>query len=77
MGGRLDSTNLVKPLVSVVTPISYDHESFLGTTLGQIAGEKAGIIKQGSKAVIAPQQPEAMEVIMNRCIEQHVLPNFW
>jgi dihydrofolate synthase/folylpolyglutamate synthase len=76
MGGRLDSTNLVKPLISVVTPVSYDHEKYLGNTLKEIAAEKAGIIKQGSKAVIAPQPVEAMEVIMRRCLEERVLPIF-
>ena len=76
MGGRLDSTNLVKPLISVITPISYDHEKFLGNTLKEIAGEKAGIIKHGSKAVIGPQPAEAMEVLMQRCLEERVLPVF-
>jgi len=60
MGGRLDATNLVKPLVSVITPVSYDHEKYLGKTLKEIAGEKAGIIKRGSKVVIAPQPFEPM-----------------
>ena len=51
MGGRLDSTNAVTPLVSVVTPIAMDHMSWLGDTLPEIAGEKAGIIKSGVPAV--------------------------
>src|SRR5581483_3503815 len=76
MGGRLDATNLVQPLISVVTPISYDHEKYLGSTLTEIAGEKAGIIKHGSKAVISPQPVEAMDVIMRRCLERRVLPVF-
>lgn len=60
MGGRLDSTNILTPLVSVITNISYDHTSILGNTLGEIAGEKGGIIKPGVPVVSAPQQPEAL-----------------
>jgi dihydrofolate synthase/folylpolyglutamate synthase len=63
LGGRLDATNVVDPLVSVITALSYDHMSVLGNTLGQIATEKAGIIKTGRPVVSAPQKPEAMEVI--------------
>lgn len=54
LGGRLDATNVVTPLVSVITGIDYDHMEYLGTTLPQIAGEKAGIIKQGAPAVLGP-----------------------
>ncbi len=64
LGGRLDATNVIeKPLVSVITPISMDHESFLGDSLASIAYEKAGILKPGVPAVIARQVPEAMSVI--------------
>lgn len=63
MGGRLDSTNTVVPLVSVITPIDMDHQAWLGDTLAAIAGEKAGIIKPGVPVVSAPQQPEAREVL--------------
>jgi len=64
LGGRLDATNVVaNPLVSVITPISLDHEKFLGATLPEIAGEKAGIIKPGVPVVVAPQPDEAMGVI--------------
>jgi dihydrofolate synthase/folylpolyglutamate synthase len=76
MGGRLDATNLVQPVVSVITPISYDHEKYLGSTLTEIAGEKAGIIKHGAKVVVAPQPIEAMDVIMRRCLEKRTLPVF-
>lgn len=55
LGGRLDATNVVHPKLCVITPISYDHQSFLGTTLEQIAAEKYGILKPGVPAVIAPQ----------------------
>ncbi len=64
LGGRLDATNVIdKPAVSIITPISIDHEQFLGNTLTAIAGEKAGIIKRGVPVVVGPQQDEAMEVI--------------
>ncbi len=63
LGGRLDATNLVTPLVSVITSISYDHTQILGDTLTEIATEKAGIIKPGIPVVSAPQQPEALEAI--------------
>ncbi len=63
LGGRLDATNVLTPLVSVITSISLDHTHLLGDTLGQIAREKAGIIKPGVPVVVAPQPPEAMEAI--------------
>ena len=63
MGGRLDATNAVTPIVSVITPIDYDHQKWLGNTLAEIAGEKAGIIKAGVPVVCAPQAPEAEAVI--------------
>lgn len=64
MGGRLDATNVVeKPIISVVTPIDYDHMEHLGDTLGKIAFEKAGIIKEDNYVVSYPQEAEAMEVI--------------
>ncbi len=63
LGGRLDATNVVIPVVSVITSISYDHTQLLGNTLTQIAGEKAGIIKPGVPVVAAPQYEEARQVI--------------
>ena len=57
LGGRLDATNIVLPRVAVITSLSYDHVGLLGHTLGEIAGEKAGIIKPGVPVVVAPQQP--------------------
>jgi dihydrofolate synthase/folylpolyglutamate synthase len=63
LGGRLDATNVITPEVSVITPISIDHEQFLGNTLTKIAAEKAGIIKRGVPVVVGPQPEEAMEVI--------------
>ncbi|WP_170341513.1 bifunctional folylpolyglutamate synthase/dihydrofolate synthase [Ruegeria arenilitoris] len=64
LGGRLDATNvIVKPAVTVITPVSIDHEQFLGNTLAKIAAEKAGIIKRGVPCIVGPQPEEAMEVI--------------
>lgn len=63
MGGRLDSTNVVTPLVSVITNIDLEHTEFLGTTLEQIAGEKAGIVKEGVPVVTGAVQPEVIAVI--------------
>jgi dihydrofolate synthase / folylpolyglutamate synthase len=70
MGGRLDATNVATPLVSVVTPISFDHTEVLGDTIPKIAREKAGIIKPYGLAVIAPQRPEAWRVIHDVCVAQ-------
>jgi dihydrofolate synthase/folylpolyglutamate synthase len=69
LGGRLDATNAVQSDVSVITPIALDHEKWLGHTLAQIAGEKAGIIKPGVPVISAPQHPEAKEVIRARAAE--------
>ena len=64
LGGRLDATNVVEqPAATVITPVSIDHEQFLGDTLGKIAAEKAGIIKPGVPCIVGPQQDEALEVI--------------
>jgi len=63
LGGRLDATNVVTPKVSVITSLSYDHMAVLGDTLAKIAGEKAGIIKQGVPVVSSPQKGEALEVL--------------
>ena len=69
MGGRLDATNVVEPLVSVITDISLDHQKFLGDTVGQIAREKAGIIRRGGVVVTLPQTPEANDVIGNMILD--------
>ena len=68
MGGRLDATNVVHPLVSVITDISLDHQKFLGNTIAEIAGEKAGIVRENGVAVLLPQHPQANEVL-GRAIE--------
>jgi dihydrofolate synthase / folylpolyglutamate synthase len=69
MGGRLDATNVVEPLVSVITDISLDHQKFLGNTVGEIAREKAGIIRPGGVVVTLPQQPAANDVIGNTILD--------
>ena len=78
LGGRLDATNVVnKPLLTSITPISIDHVSFLGETLTEIAGEKAGILKPGVPCVVGRQEQEAFDVIERRaeelCAPLHVV----
>lgn len=69
LGGTLDSTNVITPILQVITSISFDHTNLLGNTLEEIAREKAGIIKKGIPTVIYPQQEEALNVIKNKCFE--------
>jgi dihydrofolate synthase / folylpolyglutamate synthase len=67
LGGRLDTTNVIRaPAVTAITPVSLDHQAFLGPTVAAIAGEKAGILKPGAPAVIGPQSDEAAAVIEAR-----------
>lgn len=71
MGGRMDTTNVIpSPLVSVITPISYDHMTILGNTLTEIATEKAGIIKSGTTVVSAKQEPEVVHVLEEACTKR-------
>ena len=69
MGGRLDSTNVIDPLISLITNIGYDHTEFLGDTLEKIAGEKAGIIKANRPVVISEIQAETKEVFKAKALE--------
>jgi dihydrofolate synthase/folylpolyglutamate synthase len=71
LGGRLDATNVILPLVSVITSLSFDHTAILGNTLAQIAREKAGIIKANVPVVCAPQRDEATSVIEQVAREQN------
>jgi dihydrofolate synthase/folylpolyglutamate synthase len=71
LGGRLDATNIVMPKVSVITSLSYDHMAVLGNTLALIAGEKAGIIKEGVPVVSSPQKDEALEVLLRVASERN------
>jgi dihydrofolate synthase/folylpolyglutamate synthase len=69
LGGRLDATNVVEPVLTAITPIDFDHEAYLGHTIEAIAGEKAGILKAGVPAVFARQRPEASAVLEARARE--------
>jgi dihydrofolate synthase / folylpolyglutamate synthase len=71
LGGRLDATNVVSPIVSVITRIDFDHENFLGHSLKEIAGEKTGILKPQVAAVFAAQVPEVREVLLAKASELH------
>ena len=69
LGGRLDATNILTPAVTIITPVDFDHENFLGHSLHEIATEKAGILKPNTPVVVAQQLPEAREVILKRAKE--------
>jgi dihydrofolate synthase/folylpolyglutamate synthase len=71
MGGRLDSTNIITPVLSVITNIGHDHMEFLGSTLEAVAGEKAGIIKEGVPVIIGETQNETREVFIRRAGEMN------
>ncbi len=70
LGGRLDATNVVTPEVSVITPVSLDHMAILGDTIGEIAADKAGIIKPEIPVIVGPQFPEAVDAIDRAAAEQ-------
>jgi dihydrofolate synthase/folylpolyglutamate synthase len=72
LGGRLDATNVVEPEISIITPIDFDHEAFLGSSIESIAAEKAGILKKGRQAVFSAQRPEALRVLETRALELDV-----
>jgi dihydrofolate synthase/folylpolyglutamate synthase len=69
LGGRLDATNVVDPVLSVITTISYDHQAILGNSIAEIASEKAGIIKPGKPVVLASQTNEALQVLLQKAVE--------
>lgn len=71
LGGRLDSTNVISPIISVITNISFDHMNLLGNTLAQIASEKAGIIKQNTPVVIGELQQETISVFREKALEMN------
>lgn len=75
LGGRLDSTNIITPLLSVITNIGFDHTEFLGDTLAKIAGEKAGIIKSDVPCVIGETDPKTAPVFMAKAQECNILGN--
>ncbi|GAA0181876.1 folylpolyglutamate synthase/dihydrofolate synthase family protein [Clostridium sediminicola] len=70
LGGRLDATNVITPILSIITSISYDHINILGDTIEKIAYEKAGIIKNNVPVILYPQYPEAYKTIRNICKER-------
>jgi dihydrofolate synthase/folylpolyglutamate synthase len=72
MGGRLDATNVVTPALSVITPVDFDHEAYLGRSIEAIAGEKAGILKPGIPAILSAQRPEAEATILDRAPRREV-----
>jgi dihydrofolate synthase/folylpolyglutamate synthase len=76
LGGRLDATTVAGARWVAITPVALDHQEYLGNTLAEIAAEKAAIIRPGTRAVIAPQEPDALEVILRRCRECEVEPRF-
>src|ERR1700686_2807137 len=69
MGGRLDATNVVEPRLSIITDVALDHQKYLGETVGEIAREKAGIIRHGGVVVTLPQLPDANDVIGNAILD--------
>ncbi len=71
MGGRLDSTNIIQPILSIISNISYDHTQFLGNSLPAIAYEKAGIIKPNTPVVVGEYHPETAPVFVNKAIESN------
>ncbi|MBC5626940.1 bifunctional folylpolyglutamate synthase/dihydrofolate synthase [Clostridium sp. NSJ-49] len=71
LGGRLDSTNVIIPIVSVITSISFDHTNLLGNNLREIAGEKCGIIKRNIPTIVFPQQEEVMDVVIKKCEKEN------
>ncbi|MCI0354936.1 MAG: bifunctional folylpolyglutamate synthase/dihydrofolate synthase [Acidobacteria bacterium] len=71
MGGRLDATNLVEPVVSVITDVALDHEKYLGNTIAEIGREKAGIIRERGVVVTLPQHPQANDAIGNTILERN------
>ena len=77
MGGRLDATNIIQPVVTVITTISHDHKEFLGDTLGEIAREKAGIIKSGVPVVSSRQEPEAERVLKEKAQKEEAEISFY
>ncbi len=78
LGGRLDASNvLAKPMANIITPIGYDHQDYLGNTLAEIAGEKAGILREGVPAFIAHQEGEAMDSIRAHSAEFYVAGENW
>ena len=75
LGGRLDATTVARASTVAITPISLDHQEYLGETLRDIASEKAAIIRPGVMAIVGPQPAEALDVILQQCKESDVIPD--
>jgi dihydrofolate synthase / folylpolyglutamate synthase len=76
LGGRLDATNILPPGRCVLTPISLDHRQILGRTIGQIAADKAHILKRGGQAFLMPQRAVAREILLERCRRESLTPSW-
>ncbi|MFB3904286.1 MAG: folylpolyglutamate synthase/dihydrofolate synthase family protein [Acidobacteriota bacterium] len=76
MGGRTDSTNIVEPVLSVITPVSIDHQQYLGRSLEEIAYQKAGIIHRHGTAISAPQRPEVAAILEQEATDQEVVLSY-
>jgi dihydrofolate synthase / folylpolyglutamate synthase len=74
LGGRFDATTAARTEIVAITPVDYDHQRILGDSLTEIAAEKAAIIREDTKVIVAPQKPEARKVILGRCREKGVEP---
>jgi dihydrofolate synthase / folylpolyglutamate synthase len=74
MGGRLDATNIADPCLSVITDVDYDHQRFLGNTLGEIAHEKAGIMRPGGMVILLPQHPQVNDTLGREIVERNARP---
>ena len=72
MGGRLDSTNVVDPVLSILTPVGLDHQTFLGESLQEIAGEKAGILHEARPALMSPQRSQVQQVFVDEAARKNV-----
>ena len=76
LGGRLDSTNIINPLVSVITNIGFDHTSLLGNTIEEISTEKAGIIKENTPVIIGRKQKECEDIFIKKSKEKNSVITF-
>ena len=76
-GGLYDSTNIIHPMISVISSIGYDHMKILGNTLEEIARQKAGIIKENSETVYMEQTPNIDDIIENTCKEKQNILQVW
>ena len=74
LGGRLDATNVIEPIMSVITPIDFDHEAWLGSSIEAIAAEKAGIIKHKTPVIIAPRRHKVVEELLVRTAMENRCP---